>query len=433
MEATLASSSPPTPRVEPGPAPLSYWPIYAVVCAATSIVIGVEWDISWHKTIGRDTFWTPAHMAIYLGGIVAGLSCGWVVLRTTFAGTAAQKAACVRFWGFHGPLGAWSCIWGAIAMITSAPFDDWWHNAYGLDVEILSPPHTVLALGIGAIVVGAVLMTLAAQNRSEAEVAVGAEEEASNGDTVGEHLPSHRSGTRVAVGAAAEGRARALARSRALFAYAAGLLVLVIAIMTTEFSFRIYMHSAIFYQVVCGVFPFCILSAGRASRLRWPATTVVGVYTVIRLLMIWILPLFPAEPRLGPIFQDVTHMVPPDFPLLLAVPAVFLDLALQRFGTTRRRWLLAAALGGIFLVTFLVVQWPFAEFLLSPASRNRFFATDNFFYGLPPDAYTVRGEFYPSDRTPAALRNGLLIALGLAAVSARAGLWWGDWMARVRR
>ncbi len=28
-------------------------------------------------------------------------------------------------------------------MITSAPFDDWWHNAYGLDVKILSPPHVV--------------------------------------------------------------------------------------------------------------------------------------------------------------------------------------------------------------------------------------------------------------------------------------------------
>jgi len=32
-------------------------------------------------------------------------------------------------------------------MLASAPFDDWWHNAYGLDVRIISPPHMVLAAG----------------------------------------------------------------------------------------------------------------------------------------------------------------------------------------------------------------------------------------------------------------------------------------------
>jgi hypothetical protein len=32
--------------------------------AITSIVFGLYWDISWHMTIGRDTFWTPAHLAI---------------------------------------------------------------------------------------------------------------------------------------------------------------------------------------------------------------------------------------------------------------------------------------------------------------------------------------------------------------------------------
>src|SRR5206468_6518981 len=96
-----------------------------------SAKVGILWDISWHRSIGRDTFWTPAHMAIYLGGVLAGLSCGWVVLKTTFAGTSDERAAAVTFWGFRGPLGAWVCIWGAFAMITSAPFDNWWHNAYG--------------------------------------------------------------------------------------------------------------------------------------------------------------------------------------------------------------------------------------------------------------------------------------------------------------
>ena len=127
------------------------WPLVATVLAATSIVVGIVWDISWHMSIGRDTFWTPAHMGIYLGGSLAGFANGFLVLKTTFAGTPEERAHAVGIWGLRGPLGAWTAIWGAGAMLTSAPFDDWWHNAYGLDVKIISPPHMLLAAGIAAI------------------------------------------------------------------------------------------------------------------------------------------------------------------------------------------------------------------------------------------------------------------------------------------
>src|SRR5216117_2079103 len=145
------------------------WYVVATLVAATSAVVGVIWDISWHRTIGRDTFWTPAHLAIYASGIIAGLSCGWLVLKTTFAGSDAERAAGVRFWGFRGPLGAWLCIWGSLMMLVSAPFDNWWHNAYGLDVRIMSPPHAVLGWGMLALEVGAMLMALSRQNRAAPE------------------------------------------------------------------------------------------------------------------------------------------------------------------------------------------------------------------------------------------------------------------------
>src|SRR5437667_370524 len=96
------------------------WYVAATLVAATSAKVGVIWDISWHRSIGRDTFWTPAHMAIYLGGVLASLACGSLVLKTTFASTPEDRGASVGFWGFRGPLGAWMSIWGAFAMITSA-------------------------------------------------------------------------------------------------------------------------------------------------------------------------------------------------------------------------------------------------------------------------------------------------------------------------
>jgi hypothetical protein len=130
---------------------------YVLVFGATCIPIGVLWDISWHSTIGRDTFWTPAHILTYIGGLVPGLTCGWLALKTHFFGSPEERAASVRLWGFQAPLGAWIAIWGCFTMLLSAPLDNWWHNAYGLDVKILSPPHTVLAIGMLGVALGVLI------------------------------------------------------------------------------------------------------------------------------------------------------------------------------------------------------------------------------------------------------------------------------------
>jgi hypothetical protein len=113
-----------------------YWPGWLLALATTSIAVGIIWDISWHISIGRDTFWTPAHLAIHFGGILGGFIGGWLALQSTFFARAEERAASVGILGARAPLGAWVAMWGAVAMITSAPFDDWWHNAYGLDVRI---------------------------------------------------------------------------------------------------------------------------------------------------------------------------------------------------------------------------------------------------------------------------------------------------------
>ena len=84
------------------------WYLYALAVGATSIIVGVLWDISWHSTIGRDTFWTPAHMAMYLGGVLGGLACGLArAARRPSPERGGTRAASVRFWGFRAPLGAW--------------------------------------------------------------------------------------------------------------------------------------------------------------------------------------------------------------------------------------------------------------------------------------------------------------------------------------
>lgn len=379
------------------------WYLAAVLFASTSVIVGVIWDISWHQTIGRDSFLTPAHLAIYLGGIAAGVACGWLALKTTFAGTEEEKSRSVKFWGFRAPLGAWVAIWGAFAMVTSAPFDDWWHNAYGLDVEILSPPHVVLALGIMAIQVGALLMALSWQNRSGGE---------------GE-------------------RSRGLSFA---YLYGAGMLIATFAVLLTEYTYANDMHASPFYRVTSAAFPLVLFAVGRAGGMKWSATVAALAYSGLLLAMMWILPLFPAEPLLAPIRRTVTHMVPPSFPLLLVLPAIAIDLILARAGTAGRwkDWGTAAVGGTAFFLVFLAASWFFSEFLLSPAARNYVFQADN---NWPYTSLVGewQHEFWNEDVTAdgritfGAFAANAWWAIPIGIVSARAGLMWGNWMARVRR
>lgn len=373
------------------------WQLAAVIFAATSVIVGLIWDISWHMTIGRDTFWTPAHLAIYTGGAVAGLASGYEVLRRSFF-SPGQAADGVTIWRlFRGPLGGWLCIWGAVAMLTSAPFDDWWHAAYGLDVKIISPPHAILALGFITILGGALIMAVAEQGRE-------------------------------ADRAEADGASAGIAPW--IVAYAGGLVLGMLSIFTTEYHPRELMHRGIFYAVSSLVFPFALVAASRSTRLRYGATATALVYTVVMCVQAWLLPLFEGSPKLGPIRTAVTHMVSLDFPLLLLAPALCIDLVMPRL-RARNLWVQATALGGLFLIVHVATQWPFANFLVSDASRNWFFNTDNIPYMMPPNWMRPMRQF-AEESTAQAVRAFGLAAL-LAVLSARTGLAWGNWLRSVRR
>lgn len=377
------------------------WYLFAVALAATFVVAGIIWDISWHMTIGRDTFWTPAHMCTYAAGAIVGITCGWIALRTTFAGSEEDRATSVGYWGFRAPLGAWICVWGSFAMLTSAPFDDWWHNAYGLDVKIQSPPHTLLLMGMAAIVVGALVWTVAWQNRADD---------------------------------------RALGRKLEwLYVYEAGLLLSMVAVFLTENTGRGYMHASSFYRASSIAYPLVLVAVARGSTMRWPATTTALVYMGVRILAGWILPLFPAEPKLGPIYNHVTHMVAMEFPILLVAPGIAIDLLVQRLGktgTTGRDWATAPLYALAFVAVLLVVQWPFADFLHSPAARNWMFFTDrNFTYGQTATGPYRNYRYFDwgADRTLAQFGRGFALALLYATLSTRLGMAWGKWMRGVRR
>ena len=368
------------------------WYIWCAALAGTSLMVGGHWDISWHESIGRDTFWTPAHMAIYMCGVLAGVAFGYLIVHTTFASKSPLRPASVNIWGFRAPLGAFVASWGGVAMLTSAPFDNWWHGAYGLDVKIVSPPHILLFVGGYGVLLGTMLLISGQMNReSEAQRA-----------------PYKR-----------------------LFVYMCGMVLVMTMVVLMEYTGRIFLHRSLPYILICALTPIMLTVGSRVSGMRFAATYIAGFYTLFIIGLILVLPLFPAQPKLGPVYQNVTHFVPPEFPILLIVPAFLLDVLWQRTRTWKP-WAVAVVSGAVYVASLVAVEWPFSTFLMSPAARNRFFGTGYLDYGVPPNSFLALNRFVPS-QGGADLAIGLLFALLFATLAVRWGMSRGDWMKAIQR
>jgi hypothetical protein len=315
-------------------------------------------------------------MAIYACGVLAGLSAAYLIFAATFGRNSPLAPVSVKIWGFRGPLGAFICAWGGLAMLVSAPFDDWWHNAYGLDVKIISPPHMVLAAGFFGINFGSIMLMLAFLNRASGAARV----------------PLQR-----------------------MFLYVGSMAVCESLLLKLEYISRPEMHGSAFYVIVILGTLGIIVALGVASRHPWGCTIVTSIYTLFGVAFLWILPLFRAQPKLGPVYTPVTHFIPWEFPLLVVVPAVVTDVILQR--TSQVRPAVRALLTGIaFFATFLL--W--------------FFGTAYRDYGTPATSLYARFEFVPSEAA-AVLAGGLSTAAIVSCLMAYAGLLAGRAMQRVQR
>jgi len=68
--------------------------------------------------------------------------------------------------GFRAPLGYFILGVGVLQMLISAPFDDWWHRRYGVDVSVWSPPHLIGFSGAVVMLCGVIIATTSARQRA---------------------------------------------------------------------------------------------------------------------------------------------------------------------------------------------------------------------------------------------------------------------------
>jgi len=370
--------------------------LYVVTLASLLITVGILWDISWHQSIGRDKFLTPPHILVYLGAIIGGLSSGIQVLLNTFSRIAEQRSSLVRVWGiFYSSFGALFCIWGAIAMLTSAPFDNWWHSAFGLDLQILSPPHFLLFAGIFSMQIGSCVCIAKHINITD---------------------PADKS----------------LRSLQFLFIITTSTFICMIYTLASSYIRIGGMRRAGFYQVTSAIALLLLPAFRRELRMKWGMTAIAVSYFLISATINWVLQIFPAEPKLVPILTHTTHFQPANFPLLIMIPAVFMDLVMQK--STRNDWSKAAGMSLIFVLVFVLVQYPFSGFLRqSPAARNWFFGANSWYFENPPDA-PFRYKFSPAEIQPLPFfTTGIAIAIVTGILITRISFTWGDWLLRIQR
>ncbi len=148
-------------------------------------------------------------------------------------------------------LGALFCIWGAVAMLTSAPFDDWWHNTYGLDIVILSPPHTLLALGMLFLMFGSCVSISKHINLLDA-----------SGNTTA-------SGNRQGV------------IYQLLFVMSAASLLCMSCTLLTEYLETRSQHQSSFYQIAAATVLLFLPAFSKALRMKWGMSSIAIGYFII--------------------------------------------------------------------------------------------------------------------------------------------------------
>ncbi|MEU7000085.1 hypothetical protein [Nonomuraea sp. NPDC046570] len=160
-------------RAGPAVAVAKGLPASLVLAGASISLFGLAWDAQWHSDVGPDTFFTLPHLFLYAGSAIAGLVSLYVVLVTTAAARAGRpidpeaggRSIGVLRGTFKAPLGYLVSGVGAASFLMYGLWDLWWHQLYGFDAVIDSPPHVGLLLSITVSMIGAVIVFAAAKDQ----------------------------------------------------------------------------------------------------------------------------------------------------------------------------------------------------------------------------------------------------------------------------
>lgn len=103
--------------------------------------IGLSIDLQWHVDVGRDQMFTPPHVMILAGLFPAMIVSALFLIWTTRDYHRGIAVSGLKIGPFVAPIVIWMTFMGQLTIMFGGVFDDYWHAQYGLDVNILTPPH----------------------------------------------------------------------------------------------------------------------------------------------------------------------------------------------------------------------------------------------------------------------------------------------------
>lgn len=255
-------------------------------------LVGTAWDVSWHRTIGRDSFWIAPHLFTY-GGVALGGLAALVAAATAMAGRPVRGRE-LRIGPVRAEFGVAIVGLASAVIILSAPLDDAWHRALGPDIDIWSLPHLTAIAGGAFVYVGwATALAPGAFPLSEPV-------------------------------------------RRALRILLLGALIGTAVFAMNFYYFQSITREALFYPLlVCALVPAILALGDRLTGERATPTKAALAYTALALVVIAGL--------------DVAGWRAPAFPPLVAAGAIAIDLV-------RRRTSAPLALGLAFAAAFVVAE-----------------------------------------------------------------------------
>ncbi|HVR89150.1 MAG TPA: hypothetical protein VHG53_06355 [Candidatus Limnocylindria bacterium] len=362
--ATLA-----VPRRELNTASIPLLVLLVGMAGLMSGVVGTAWDVSWHRTIGRDSFWILPHVFTYAGAMLNGIA-ALLATSTAMAGRRVRGRE-LRIGALRAELGVAFVGIATALIILSAPFDDAWHRAIGPDVDIWSPPHLAAIAASSLIYLGW--------------------------------------GTALAPGVFPIGERLRRVLRVAMFGAWAGM-----AIFATNFYyFMAVTREALFYPVlVCAVIPLVLAAGDVVTGEPYARTKIALWYTGVSLLVIGGL--------------QLEGWRPPAFPPLVVAGAIAVDLL-------RRRTASPLLLGAAFAIAFVAAEWARMTLFPAPAPTTLVAGPDRgsqlFFqyYGQ------ALARPWLSAWPLAAIAIGTLAAALGSTVGGRLGRWLGGTSGPVRK
>ncbi len=122
---------------------------WLAVAAGSAAIVATYWDGAWHTEIGRDSTFAPPHILLYASiAVAAAVVAGWALIVMV-----AERSVWSVF--RHRAL-----VLSGIAVIaigSSAALDVLWHEYFGRDSVLWSPPHLLGIIGSVVLVVGIVV------------------------------------------------------------------------------------------------------------------------------------------------------------------------------------------------------------------------------------------------------------------------------------